>query len=149
MLGLQIPNNPPFLHHVKANTAQVPKATGTVLLVIAEPEARYEAWLRNEADTARAPTTAQAAQGKQVFLQGPCALCHAIRGTDAAATNGPDLTHLARRRTIAAATLPNNIGALGAWIIDPHAPKPGNNMPGSALSPQDLQTLLAYLVGLK
>lgn len=119
------------------------------LLVIAEPEARYEQWLQNEADTARAPTSPLAAQGKQVFLQGPCALCHTIRGTDAAASNGPDLTHLASRRTLAAATLANTTGALAAWILDPHGSKPGNNMPGNALSPQDLQALLAYLGGLR
>ena len=35
------------------------------LLVIAEPEARYEAWLRNEADTARAPTTPQPGFGSR------------------------------------------------------------------------------------
>ena len=41
----------------------------------------------------------------------------------------PDLTHVASRRTIAAGTLPMNRGQLAAWIADPQALKPGNNMP--------------------
>ncbi len=119
------------------------------LLVVAEPPAQYEAWLQQQADTARAPTTPLAQHGRDVFLNGPCSLCHSIRGTPAGSNNGPDLTHIASRRTLAAGTLPNNIGALSGWIVDPHAVKPGNNMPGSALSPGDLQALVAYLGGLR
>ncbi len=119
------------------------------MLVVAEPEPAYEAWLRQQADTALAPTTPQAARGRQVFLSGPCALCHAIRGTTAGSNNGPDLTHLASRRTLAAGTLPNNIGALMGWMIDPHASKPGNNLPGNAVSAQDLLALATYLEGLR
>ncbi len=119
------------------------------LLVIAQPDTAYERWLQQQADTALAPTTPLAQQGRAVFLSGPCALCHAIRGTPAASNNGPDLTHLASRLTLAAGTLPNNVGALSGWILDPHAAKPGNEMPGTALSPDDLHALVAYLGGLR
>ena len=62
---------------------------------------------------------------------------------------GPDLTHLAGRRTIAAGMFPNNRGHLAGWIADPQSLKPGVNMPSNALEPGDLQSLLAYLETLK
>ncbi len=119
------------------------------LLVVAQPERAYEAWLTQQADTALAPTSPAAQHGRDVFLDGPCALCHAIRGAPASSNNGPDLTHIASRLTLGAGTLPNNVGALMGWILDPRAAKPGNNMPGSALSPADLLALVAYLEGLR
>ena len=78
-----------------------------------------------------------------------CIFCHAIQGTGAAGQNGPDLTHLASRLTIAAGTLPNNRGNLGGWISDPQNIKPGNHMATVSLKPEDLQPLLDYLEGLQ
>jgi cytochrome c oxidase subunit 2 len=72
-------------------------------------------------------------------------MCHTIRGTDAGARMGPDLTHLASRNMIAAETLPNTPGALAGWILDPQRIKPGAEMSPNSLSPDDLQALLAYL----
>jgi cytochrome c oxidase subunit 2 len=62
---------------------------------------------------------------------------------------GPNLTHLASRRTIAAGTLPNTRGHLAGWIVDPQQIKPGVRMPPNALAPGDLQALLAYLESLR
>jgi cytochrome c oxidase subunit 2 len=81
----------------------------------------------------------------QVFLSGPCALCHSIRGTDASGQVAPDLTHLASRSKIAAGTLPNTPGHLAGWIVDSQHIKPGNAMPPTSLSGEDLQALLSYL----
>jgi cytochrome c oxidase subunit 2 len=72
-------------------------------------------------------------------------MCHAIAGTAAGARAGPDLTHLASRTTLAAATLANTPENLGAWIDDPHAFKPGTNMPAHAFSAADRDALVAYL----
>jgi len=58
---------------------------------------------------------------------------------------GPDLTHLASRRTLAAGTLPNTKGNLAGWIVDPQSIKPGVRMPANQLEGKDLQALLAYL----
>ncbi|MBW8834910.1 MAG: c-type cytochrome, partial [Burkholderia sp.] len=74
-----------------------------------------------------------------------CIMCHTIRGTDAGSKMGPDLTHLASRKMIAAETLPNTPGALAGWIIDPQRIKPGNRMAPNPLEPDDLQALIAYL----
>jgi len=119
------------------------------LHVVAHEPGEYETWLQQARMPARAPTDTLAARGQEIFLSGSCALCHTIVGTPAGSRVGPDLTHLASRRTIAAGTLPNTRGNLAAWILDPQRIKPGANMPSNALSPADLEALLAYLQSLK
>jgi cytochrome c oxidase subunit 2 len=119
------------------------------LLVVAEAPAEFEAWRRAQVAPSRVPDTAEQIQGKAAFTGLPCALCHTIRGTPAGGRTGPDLTHLATRRTIAAGALPNTRGHLAGWIVDPQAVKPGNAMPSSLLEPDDLQALVSYLGSLQ
>jgi cytochrome c oxidase subunit 2 len=119
------------------------------LLVEAEPDERYEAWADRQRQPAAAPADPVAQRGRDVFLGKSCVMCHTIAGTSAGAKLGPDLTHLAGRRTIASGMFPNNRGHLGGWIADPQSLKPGVNMPANALPPDDLQALLAYLETLK
>jgi cytochrome c oxidase subunit 2 len=119
------------------------------LLVEAEPNERYEAWAAQQRQPAAPPADPVAQRGHDVFLARSCVMCHTIAGTTANAHLGPDLTHLASRRTIAAGMFPNNRGHLAGWIADPQSLKPGVNMPANALAPDDLQALLAYLETLK
>jgi cytochrome c oxidase subunit 2 len=119
------------------------------MFVYADPPDRFKAWLASESKPAAAPTTAAARGGAQVFLSQPCASCHTIRGTDAQGEVGPDLTHLASRTTLAAATIPNDYGQLAAWVFDPQHVKPGNRMPAVPLAPDDFRNLIAYLESLK
>ena len=95
------------------------------------------------------PNPALVARGRQVFLQGPCAMCHTIRGTIAHSRVGPDLTHLASRTMIAAGTLPNTRGHMAAWIMNPENVKPGAKMPPVRLGAADLNALLVFLESLK
>jgi cytochrome c oxidase subunit II len=118
-------------------------------LVIAESPDSFGRWLEQQRDTALTPTDSIARRGQDVFLGTSCVMCHAIAGTPAGSRIGPDLTHLASRRTIAAGTLPNTRGNLAGWIVDPQAIKPGARMPPSQLEPPDLQALLSYLETLK
>ena len=67
------------------------------------------------------------------------------RGTPADGDVGPDLTHLADRRTLAAATIPNTRGHLGGWITSTHQVKPGALMPAIVPEPGELQALLGFL----
>lgn len=115
------------------------------LLVIAETPDDFDRWAADQARAARVPDDPVAWQGQQVFLNSTCPACHRIRGTSATGPVGPDLTHLASRRTIAAAILPNNPGTLGGWILDPQSIKPGSLMPPTQLSSDELIALLAYL----
>ncbi len=118
-------------------------------LVLARPQAAFDEWLAAQQVPPSAPTTELARQGQQIFFEATCDRCHAIAGTAAAGRLGPDLTHLASRRTLASGILDNNIGSLGGWILNPQHIKPGNLMPSSDLSGPELQALLAYLATLE
>jgi cytochrome c oxidase subunit 2 len=117
--------------------------------IVAEPRANFESWLTSQQSPASSPSDSLAQAGERVFLGGTCAMCHSISGTGAGSHYGPDLTHLASRRTIAAGSLPNTVGNLAGWILDPQSIKPGAKMPPNQLDPQALQALLAYLGTLK
>jgi cytochrome c oxidase subunit II len=119
------------------------------MVVIAEPRDRWERWVAHERLPSTASTDSLISAGQKVFLTAPCSNCHTIRGTDAAGTVGPDLTHLMSRTTIAAASLPNTRGHLAGWIVDPQSIKPGARMPANQLGPNELQALLAYLETLR
>jgi cytochrome c oxidase subunit II len=119
------------------------------LLVIADPPEQYEAWAAAERKPALEPATNEQERGRDIFVNGRCAMCHAIQGTSASARKAPDLTHFASRETLAAGAVPNTIGHLAGWILDPHSIKPGVNMPANPLDPDDLHALLAYLGGLR
>ena len=119
------------------------------LTVVAEPRERYLQWYEAQLATSSPPADARAAEGQQVFLGKSCPLCHTVRGTDANGRVGPDLTHVASRSHVAAATLPNELEALRAWIADPHAFKPGVRMPRNPLTDDELDALVAYLRGLQ
>jgi cytochrome c oxidase subunit 2 len=114
-------------------------------IVYVESPDTFEEYLASQRKPAADPVTADASRGRQVFLTNPCVTCHTIRGTGAGGTNAPDLTHLASRRTIAAATVDNTPGHLGGWIADSQGIKPGNHMPPHLVSSEDLLALVAYL----
>jgi cytochrome c oxidase subunit II len=119
------------------------------LFVVALPQNDYEAWHDAQLRPALAPADAVRQQGMRAFFAGGCMLCHTIRGTDAGGNLGPDLTHFASRKTIAAGTLPNTAANLGGWIADPQHLKPGTQMPAMKLSGPELSSLVAYLEGLR
>jgi cytochrome c oxidase subunit 2 len=117
--------------------------------IVVEPAEKFHEWLEWQRKPAVEPVTAAARRGQSVFLEGPCIMCHAIRGTVAGASEGPDLTHLAGRRMIAAATIPNTRGHLGGWVLNAQSIKPGSKMPRMNLEVAQLETLLAYLETLR
>jgi cytochrome c oxidase subunit 2 len=113
--------------------------------VVAESDEQFEGWLTQMRQPARSPPGPVERAGHDVFMRSRCATCHTIRGTDAHGQVAPDLTHLATRSTIGAGTLSNTPEHLAAWIRDPQSIKPGNQMPPTPLSREDLQALVAYL----
>lgn len=121
------------------------------LYVVAQEPETFGAWLEGQRELASAPVEGSVIErGQEVFMSSSCVYCHAVRGTTIAAAGefGPDLTHLASRETIGAGTLENSPGNLAAWIVDPQHFKPGNTMPATNLSAEELQDLLAYLLSL-
>jgi len=119
------------------------------LTIVAEPMAQFQVWLRRQRRAAAAPVTPEQRQGRDVFLQSPCASCHTVRGTDAGSRFGPDLTHVASRLTIASGTLPNTREHLARWIADPQAIKPGSRMPSHVLSAADVEAVVSYVRSLR
>ena len=119
------------------------------LLVVAEPLEAFTAWLEQQSQPAPTPVDEAAQQGLEVFLSSNCVQCHTIEGTNATGDLGPDLTHLASRRTLGAGTLDKTRGNLGGWVADPHSVKHGVLMPPSDLSGADLNNLLHYLATLE
>ncbi len=119
------------------------------LTLVAHTLDDFARWYESSLLPARLPADSVSQRGLEVFLAGPCVMCHTIRGTPAGGTVGPELTHFASRRSIGAGSLPNTRGHLASWILDPQGIKPGNLMPATALSPSDLEALVVYLETLK
>lgn len=118
-------------------------------VVVAESPADFRAWLNQQSQPAPVPQDEMVREGQQAFLGSSCVYCHAIAGTNASGTIGPDLTHLASRSTLGAGAIPNTRGNLAGWIVNSQAIKPGNKMPPMYLDSDQLQALLAYLETLK
>ena len=116
------------------------------LMIIADEH--FDEWLALQ--RRNAPTNPTVARGKAVFLTARCTLCHTVRGVAIAEQPvAPDLTHVASRRTLAAGVIPNNLGYLSGWIVDPETIKPRNGMPINNIASDDLQSLLAFLETLR
>ena len=160
--------------------------TWMALLVVAEPEAEFRAWLQRQrrpaapvppawdpaAEAMSEPgpemTPADSAvarrrnerirSGREVYLdpEHRCTACHVIRGVGNGAPGpadqlmaGPDLTHVASRRMLAAGLLEMNRGNMAGWVANPQVLKPGNLMPRIPLEPDELNALVDYLMSLQ
>jgi cytochrome c oxidase subunit 2 len=97
------------------------------------------------------------AKGKELFKSKTCVSCHTVRGLEGAVgVQGPELTHLGARTTIAGGLLENNRDELHRWINAPGDVKPGNKMwvngyiPNHiTLTTEDEDALIAFLESLK
>ncbi|CAN5272759.1 cytochrome c oxidase subunit II [soil metagenome] len=112
--------------------------------VSAMPPGEFARWIEAE----RAPALADQSRGQQIFASS-CAVCHSVRGTDAAGIYGPDLTHFARRPSIAAGLLPNTVAARELWLARTQSVKPGALMPQVELGDADRHAVVRYLGSLR
>jgi cytochrome c oxidase subunit 2 len=121
-----------------------------MVLYVHEP-AEWQAWIAAQKAAAPAPAEGTvAAQGAALFTQKGCAACHAITGNPTAVgRTGPDLTRYGNRSTVAAGMAENNAQNLAAWLRNPQAFKPGALMPNLGLNEDEINSLVAYLHGLK
>ncbi|HEX9311846.1 MAG TPA: cytochrome c oxidase subunit II [Actinomycetota bacterium] len=122
--------------------------------VMAQPTPAFDAWVKQQHQPGAMPNGEAMAALQQVG----CGNCHTITGVQGlGGTVGPDLTHFGSRTTFAGAILVNTGQNLSAWLRDPQAVKPGNDMtigpggkPGrSALTDDQIRALVAYLESLK
>jgi len=119
------------------------------LVVNVDSYADFIKWWDHQLQPAAVPHNPLTLAGDRYVTQRQCSSCHAIGGTPASATVGPDLTHFASRRSIAAGTMPMSTGNIYGWVEDPQSIKPGNHMPTIGLEPRDLHAVVAYLETLK
>ncbi|GLQ55346.1 cytochrome c oxidase subunit II [Devosia nitrariae] len=118
--------------------------------VVAQPPEDFADWMANEAADAPAPQGESEARGAELFRQAGCGACHTVRGAGANGRIGPDLTHVGSRRSLAAATLPNDAEAFARWITDNQHIKPENQMPPYTIFDEaELEDLSNYLESLK
>ena len=110
--------------------------------VVVESPEDFDAWLDGEAEPA--------GSGNTLFVSAGCGACHAVRGTDAHGRVGPDLTHFASRRSMAAGTLETTAENLDRWLLDPDHIKPDVRMPAyHALAQAERDALVSYLLDLQ
>jgi cytochrome c oxidase subunit 2 len=121
------------------------------ILVIAQPQAEFDAWDRHQRQPAALPAlpSAEATRGEVDFRGKTCVSCHAIGGERPPAQVAPDLTHLAQRTTLGAGVLANDPEKLALWLHDPQGVKPGSHMPDLHLSEPEVNDLTAYLETLR
>jgi cytochrome c oxidase subunit 2 len=119
-------------------------------IVVAEDSLRWVQWAAEQSRAAGSPVDTSLARGAALIANGPCAACHTIRGTAAAGTVGPDLTHVGSRQTLAAGALPNNLATMEAWITSAQEFKPGTLMPSmSQFTGDQLRAMATYLRSLQ
>lgn len=118
--------------------------------VVVLERAEFARWLVDQAEAASPPADSLAARGHELFLVNGCGACHTVRGTPADGVVGPDLTHVASRRSLGAGILPTGPDAFLKWIAQTEALKPEVHMPHfGMLPPEDVRALAAYLSGLE
>ena len=118
-----------------------------LLRVNADSVSDFESWLENQKKPARDDAAVSA--GRDAFMNQSCINCHRVRGTVAAGTYAPDLTHLMSRETLASGMVPNTRDELRKWVIDPAQIKSGCLMPAFGLSEENVNLLVSYLMTLK
>jgi cytochrome c oxidase subunit 2 len=120
-----------------------------LLRVYVDTPEQFAAWVRQQQQAASdVEENPEAAAGKRVFAENSCVNCHRIAGTRAQGLDGPDLTHLMSRATIAAGAADNTPANLRQWVKDPNSIKMGALMPAMDLTDQQLDQITAYLTTL-
>lgn len=118
------------------------------VVVVEKPD--FERWLAAQRHGAAEPAEPLASHGRERFFANGCSACHAIRGTEAKGTVGPDLTHVGGRLTLGAALVPNDHAGFVRWLEQTDRVKPGVHMPHFRMLPrEELAALAAYLEALQ
>jgi cytochrome c oxidase subunit II len=118
-----------------------------MIRVVVEPRPVFDQWVAaQQLDAAKQDAVAR---GREVFESNSCVSCHAVKGTSAQGTFGPDLTHLMSRQTLGSGAATNTPEHLKIWVRDPGRIKPGVLMPAMNLTEHELDDLVAWIVTLK
>jgi cytochrome c oxidase subunit 2 len=114
-------------------------------VVAMEPQA-FESWTKARGSF----NGARDAEGLALFLKHGCSACHAISGTEARGTIGPNLSAFGDRGSVGAGALASTQEDIARFIRNPSEIKPGARMPHFSMLPEaDIQRIAAYLKGLQ
>ncbi len=119
------------------------------MLVVAQAPAAFDSWQQEQLKVPAVPSAGEAAKGAKLFSDQTCVNCHAVTGTVANQRIGPDLTHLADRRILAAGAAENTPANLFRWLKDPNSIKPQTHMPNFQLTDDQAHALVAYMETLR
>jgi cytochrome c oxidase subunit 2 len=114
-------------------------------VVIADTEAQFADWTKQQLEPSPNPSGAAALHGEQTFNQMVCASCHSLSGVSTNKYAAPDLSHLADRQTLGAGVLENTPENLALWLKNPAAIKPGCRMPNLKLTGAQVTNLVDFL----
>jgi cytochrome c oxidase subunit II len=118
--------------------------------VVVLEQTAFDAWLKEQAASARDTGGELALSGKGAFVESGCGACHTVRGTSARGAIGPDLTHVGSRRSIGAGLFTRNTDAFERWVRSSSSVKPGVHMPAFGMLPEPtLRAIATYLESLK
>lgn len=118
-----------------------------LIRVIAHEPEDFENWVALQKSPAVVDPLVQS--GRNTFLSTSCVNCHAVGGTRADGSFGPDLSHLMSRETLGSGAVPNTPENLKRWMRDPQTVKDGCLMPDMQLTDPELDQIVAYLSTLK
>jgi cytochrome c oxidase subunit 2 len=157
---------------IETNTRATPQEEGSFQLVCAElcgighatmrqqvrvvPEDEWLAWVEDQREGGDAPEEGESpiAAGREIFTSAGCNACHTLDDADATAAVGPDLNELAavaedrEPGTNAEEYVREAIVDPPAFVVDGYS---GDTMPGNygdQLTPEEIDTLVEYLLGL-
>jgi cytochrome c oxidase subunit 2 len=151
-----IPNHPNSMwmdpHETGLYLGQCAQYCGTqhakmLLRVYVQKRDEFDRWIQQQSQPAQ--LNGAVSEGQRVFERTACINCHAVAGTVANGTFGPDLTHLMSRDTIASGVVANTPENLRRWIRDPNVIKPGSKMPAMGLSDPEVNAVTQYLETLR
>lgn len=112
--------------------------------------ADYARWEAGQRRRAAVPGGPEAREGAELFLTIGCGKCHTVRGTPANGHEGPDLTHIASRSTLASGIMPMGRDELTRWTRHAQDIKPNNLMPEYPYAPvREIDAISAYLMELE
>jgi len=147
-----IPNHPNLMwvdpHETGLYLGQCAQYCGTqhammLLRVYVQTRDEFNRWIQQQSRPAQ--FNGAVSEGQRIFERTACINCHAVAGTAANGTFGPDLTHLMSRDTIASGAVTNTPENLRRWIQDPGVIKPGCKMPAMGLSGPEVNALTQFL----
>ena len=111
-------------------------------VIAVSPEA-YQAHVEAQSQ----PAVVTSGPGLDAFIKNGCDACHTVRGTPAEGAVGPDLTHLASRRTLGAGLLAMSEENIATFVRATDHVKPGVEMPAFGVLPDEEITAIAAWLG--